>query len=146
MGLRLVKDIYSSPAVELPLDGSTAIAINSLVFRDTTNGVVKSATAALGTTLNLVGIAAKPEVSGALMADIIPLVSNPSQLWEVDCTNNTAANQLLKAQAMTNATTVANTSTHTATTLGVFIPVALSGAATDKKLIGYFVTVGQVTA
>lgn len=128
------------------LDGSTAITTGSLLYRDTTNGVVKEATSSVGITTNVVGVSTETVASGATLVGFKPVISGLHQLWEADCTSNTAANQLWKAHAMTDARTVANTSSHITTTLGVFIAVALVGINTDKKLLGYFVTAHQVTA
>lgn len=134
---------YPTP---LPLATSTTYTINQLVYRDTTNSVVKMVTSSVGTTENLEGIFTDATVttagSGSPTGNVQPIY--PSQLYLCDCTNNTAANQLLKNQLMTDAGTIANSSSNTATTLAIFVPVAIYGAATDKKLIGYFAKVGQV--
>lgn len=63
-----------------------------------------------------------------------------------DCTNNTADNQLNIAHALTDASTVSNTSSNIATSAGVFIALKTVGANSDKKLYGYLVTIPQVAA
>jgi hypothetical protein len=131
---------------QLPLATSTTYTKDQLVYRDTTNSVVKMVTSSVGTTENLEGIFTDPTVttasSGSPTGNVQPIY--PGQLYLCDCTNNTATNQLLKNQLMTDAGTIANSSSTTATTLAIFVPVAIYGANTDKKLIGYFVKVGQV--
>lgn len=129
-------------------DASTAFATGAALYRDTSTGELKTATAAAGTTLNLEAVATQTVTTAASspVLDAHPIISGPQQLWVADCTSNTAANQLNKAHALTDGLTVANTSTHIATTLGVFVAVGIIGAASDKKLLGYFVKLGQVTA
>lgn len=77
--------------------------------------------------------------SSPVNLDVVPLGYGPQHLYIADCTNNTASNQLYARQALTDAGTVANSSTDTSTNTGVFVPIAIVGAATDKKLLGYFV-------
>ena len=75
---------------------------------------------------------------------IQPLGYGPKYLYIIDCTNNTAANQLYSRQPLTNSSTLANASTDTTGNTGVFVPIAIVGATTDKKMLGYFVgTLGQ---
>jgi hypothetical protein len=132
-----------------PANTSTLYTTGSLLYRDTTAGVVKEATASVGITTNIEAVGKKTFTSSATASlatiDATRLLG-ASQLWIVDCTNVTAANQLMKAQAMTDARTVANTSSAITTTLGVFVPLAIVGATTDKKLMGFFVSLGQVAA
>lgn len=117
----------------------------SLYYGDTTAaGLVKLVTSSVGNSLTQLFIARETLVSGSTDFEAIPLF--PGVIVEADCTNNTAQNQLFKRHAMTDATAVANTSSDVATTLGIFYAIAIKGAAADKKLIGYFVTPGQVTA
>lgn len=149
MAIVLASQSPTSPRLSYPANTSTLYTTGSLLYRDTSAGVLKEATSSVGITTNIeaVGIRTFTTSSTAALAmvDGVRLIG-PAQLWIVDCTNATAANQLLKAQAMTDARTVANTSTAITTTLGVFIPLAIVGASTDNKLMGYFVSVGQVTA
>lgn len=100
------------------------------------------------TTITLVALGQETKTTEASSPTlkVLYLQGGPSQLFIADCTNNTATNQLYKTQAMTDAATVNNSSTENTTTAGVFFPIAISGAATDKKLIGYFIRLGQVTA
>lgn len=100
-----------------------------------------------GTTLTVVALGQETKTTEASSPTlkVLYLQGGPAQMFIVDCTNSTAANQLYKAQAMTDAATVNNTSTEITTTSGVFFPIAISGAAADKKMIGYFIRLGQVT-
>lgn len=128
---------------------SQAFLKDSLVDRDTTNAYVKPSTSS-STTVTIfgvfVGAAVTTAASSPANLDVIPLIPSPAQLWLVDCTASTAANQLYKPQVLTDSATINNSSSATLSTAGVFIPIAISGAATDKKLIGYFAALPQVTA
>lgn len=146
MSFRLKKDIFDTPAITVPLDGSTDLADGDLVYRDTTNGYAEAATSSAGSTTNLLGVVVGNPSATATECNVIPVIPNAGQLWEVDCTSNTAANQLLKAHEVTDSATMNNTSTHDATVNGCFIAIALVGAAADKKLLGHFAVAGQVTA
>jgi|GEM_PF-1622470 hypothetical protein len=115
----------------------------SLVAADLTNAKLVAVTGSVGTTQTLMGVLSKAVASTDTLAEWKPL--NSGVYCIVDCTNNTAANQLFKRQAMTDASTVANTSTDITTNLGVFMPLKVVGAAADKKLYGYFITLGQTT-
>lgn len=149
MSVILATQSPTAQVLTYPAATSTSYTTASLLYRDTTNGVLKEATSSVGITTNIEAVGKKTFTSSSTAAlatiDATRLIG-AAQLWIVDCTNATAANQLCKAQAMTDARTVANTSTAITTTLGVFIPLAIVGATTDNKLMGYFVSVGQVTA
>lgn len=128
---------------------SQAFTKDTLVDRDVTNAYVKPSTAA--TTTNMlfavyVGATVTTASSSPANLDVIPVLNGPQQLWIVDCTNNTAADQLYKGQLLTNSGTVANTSTAIIINTGIFIPIAIIGVATDKKLLGYFCVHGQINA
>jgi hypothetical protein len=129
--------------IPMPLDGSTALTANTLVYRDTANGVVKAATAATDS-LVLYGVNLDTVASGATEARVLPLVDG--QTFLVDCTNNTATTQLMKNHLLTDAGTINNTATQNATKAAVFIADSIQGAAADKKLIGRFAKTGIVTA
>lgn len=141
--VKLKNDIFNTQARSLALDGSTAVTSGHLMYRDTTNSCVKEATSTAGKIEDLAGVAVQTVASGATEVNVIPIISSMGQLWEVDCTNATNANQLFKAQPMTDAATCANAGSHTATSLAVFIPVAVVSAS---KLLGYFAMTSQVIA
>ncbi len=129
--------------ISVPLDGSTALAAQSLVYKDTTNGVVKASTSS-DSSLILYGYCPEVVASGATSARILPITS--SMRFECDCTNNTATNQLLKNHLLTDASTINNTASHSAAKEAVFLAEEIVGAAGDKKLVGRFLVTGIVTA
>lgn len=132
------------PHVVVPLDGATATVKGKLMYADTANAVAKNATSSAGTTTNILGICSQTLVSGATSVEL-QLVRDGS-LVVADCTNTTAANQLMKQHVLTDALTVNNTSTHSTAVGAVFFAVAIKGVAADKKLLGYIIRVGSVTA
>jgi len=127
---------------------SQAFTTNQLVDRDTTNSVVKPSTSS-STIETLFAVMTDKTVTTAASnpanLDGILITGDSSQMWIVDCTNSTAANQLYKPQVLTDAGTINNSSSATLSNTGVFIPVQIAGASTDKKLIGYFVVTNQAS-
>lgn len=146
MAIKVVSHSPNIEAIEYTATASTGYTTGSLLYRDTSAGEVKEATSSVGLTTNVEAIGLKTVTTAATSPVLRALPIHSGMYVVADCTSNTAANQLNKAHAMTDARTVANTSSSIATTLGVFIALKLVGAASDKKLFGYFVKVGQVTA
>ena len=148
MAFKVAVQTPSIPMLEYTADASTAFVTGYVGYRDTSTGEIKTATNSAGTTLNIECVIAETKTSASTYPYLkcIPIISGPSQLWIADCTSNTATNQLNKAHALTDGATVANTSTTVATTAGVFVALKIIGAAADKKLLGYFIKIGQVTA
>lgn len=146
MAIQLAFQTPNIPTLEYVADASTTFTLGNLVYRDTSTGELKEATNSAGTVLNIEGITNKTETtgSGVQRIKITPIV--PGALVIVDTTNDTAADQLNKAHGMTNAGEVNNTNTQLSTTLGVFMAVNTVGAASNRKLLGYFIKIGQVTA
>lgn len=142
MSVKLVRDSFNSPAMAITLDGSTDLAKASLVDRNTTNGDFDASTSST-VIEKLFGVTMENPSATATSTVVVPIVASPLQTWEVDCTNNTASNQLYKAHALTDAVTVNNTSSTVAGPTGVFIATEIVGAASDKKLRGYFVATHQ---
>jgi len=134
------------PKFTYTADASTSFTQGSLGYRDTSTGEIKEATSTVGDATNVECVIAQTVTSAATNPTIDGYVIIPGQMWIVDCTNNTAADQLNKAHLLTDARTVNNTSTHSTDINAVFIALAIAGATTDKKLIGYIAKLGQVTA
>ena len=148
MAFRLVTQSPNIPALEYTADASVSYTAGNVAYRDTSTGEIKEETGGAATTLTIEAIVASTETTAASnpVLRCVPILNGCIQLWEADCTANTAANQLNLAHDLTDAGTVDNTSTTDATTAGVFVALKIIGAASDKKLLGYFVKVGQVTA
>lgn len=137
------------PALEYTADASIAFTKGYVGYRDTSTGEIKAdAGGGEATTITLECVIDETGTTEATYPYLkcIPIISGPGQLWEADCTSNTATNQLNKVHILTNAYTVANTSTTNATTAGIFVALKIIGAASDKKLLGYFIKIGQVVS
>jgi hypothetical protein len=144
MAFKIVDSVTTKlPHVSVPLS-STAVTKGSLLYADTTNKVAKVATSSAGSTTNILGVANQTVTSSATAVECTFL--RDGTLVEADCTNNTATNQLLIQHVLTDGATVNNTSTHSTDVKAVFFAVAVKGAAADKKLLGYIIRVGSVTA
>lgn len=144
MAARLVGDPSAAQRVSLPTSGSTAFTRGALVYITYASDRVDPATSSAGSTVNLVGVAAQTIASTATFLEVILI--NQGQIWEMDCTAATASNQLLNRQVLTDSLTVNNTSSDTATTLGIALQLANVGATADNKALFKFLVVGQVTA
>lgn len=146
MAIKAVSDSPSIPKVEYTADASVSYTIGTLLYADYSTGELKEATGSAGTTLNIQAVSTKTETSASSTPRIEAIPLRSGALFVCDCTNNTAADQLNKRHLMTDGRTVKNTNTDVATTLSVFYAISTVGAASDKKLMGYFIQVGQVTA
>ena len=145
MAFKLVESAHSKAStLSLPLDGSTAVTKGSVYYNDVTNGVLKAVTSSVGTTLAQFYLATESKTSGATAVTVKPLWHG--DLVVADATNTTAATNILKRHVMTDAATVNNSASDTATTLAIFLCVGTVGAAASKQLLGYFLGIGQVTA
>lgn len=146
--IKVVDTLYSKlPAQFSNVPASTTITLGQLLCNDFTNKGLIPATSSVGTTLTIEGVSTQNVTVGGGATGIVKYVPlSVAVFCVVDTTSNTAANQLNINHAMTDALTVANTSTNIATTLGVFHALGTVGAASNKKLYGYFNKVGQVTA
>lgn len=146
MAFKVVNKNPAVEALEYVADASTLFTTGGLVYRDTSTGELKEATATTGDATNIEGITTKTETTGA-SAPLIRILPIHSGLYVVaDCTADTADNQLNKAHLLTDARTVNNTGTHSTDINAVFIAIRAVGAAGNKKLYGYIAKLGQVTA
>lgn len=128
-------------------DASTSFTQGFLAYRDTTTGELKEATTTVGDATNIECVIAETVTTAASNPEVDGyVIFGPGQFFVADCTNNTAADQLNKAHLLTDGGTVNNTSTHSTDINAVFIALRVIGAASDKKLLGYFAKLGQVTA
>lgn len=119
---------------------STAYAIGEILKRATTAYIVSANVGAIGETniSNIEAIATKTETlgTGTVFVEAIPLQAVTYVV--ADCTNDTADNQLNQWHALTNSTTVSN-STGDTTTAAIFRAISIVGTAGTRKLFGYLV-------
>ncbi len=141
MAFKAVNLIPGVGDIEYLVKSSQQFTNGSLLVRDLSNGYVTVATAATGTdtrTIEAISVTATgTSVAGTAYLRAIPLSAITYVI--ADCTNNTADNQLNKSHILTDAATVANTSTNIATTAAVFTALKKIGADSDKKLFGYLI-------
>lgn len=122
-------------AYPFPHGASSSINAGELCTYDRSNKVVIPGTASLkAEDVACVTVEDADSAAGEVMA--IP-VRGSSQLWEWDTTNNTADNQLCIRHVLTDAATVANTSSDQAVDEIVVTPIRNVGAASDKKQEGF---------
>ena len=133
MAFKLVGGFPDNFAIEMPVTAGVAIATGDLVA---INGNVVERATSSSTVHTIFGVAAETISTSAALLKVIPVCQG--QLWEADCTNNTAANQLLESCALTDHANLSNTSSDVAGATGVFLPLALVGAVGNKKVIGEF--------
>lgn len=147
MAYRLVSGLEAdgsdSTEVILPIS-SLAITSGKLYCSDRTNSVVVLVTASVGSNITSLWVAAQTVASTATECAFIPVL--PHQIWEADCANNTATNQLLKMHVAGNDNLINNTSTSSTAIGGVFEAIKMVGAAGDKKLHGRFSQALQVVS
>ena len=145
MSIKLSQSSPNIPVVEYTADASISYVAGTLGYRDESTGEIKTVDASNGDVLTLECLINETITSAASnpRLECVPIISG--MLYEVDCSNNTAADQLNKKHLMTDGGTVANTSTTQTTILAIFVAVSIIGEASDKKLLGYFIKLGQVT-
>lgn len=147
--IKVVDTLFSKLPMQTGVSkASQAYTAGQLLMEDKTAGEVIPATSSVST-LNCLGIGVKGYTEGG--ADVvngikyIPIVTQ-AVFVVADCTNNTASNQLQKDHLMTDSNNVNNTSTTSTSLNGVFHAIGLVGAASNKKLYGYFIRIGQVVS
>lgn len=147
MAIKLVDSLFPKLPKQVGVSKATqAYVADQLLAEDTTAGNVIPATSS-STVLTVLGIGTKSytEGSSAATVNFIPVITG-AVFVVADCTANTAAAQLHKNHALTDGQTINNTSTTVAGPTGVFHALALVGAAANKKLYGYIIRSGQLTA
>ena len=115
----------------MPITAGTTIAVNTLLA--ISGNVVKAATST-NNILNIVAVSAESADSSA--TTILATLINDNQIWEADCANNTNSNQLLVGQNMGNNGLINNLSTESGNNGEIFLPFAIKGSTSDKKLLG----------
>lgn len=128
------------PSQPMYCDTSSTIIQGDLCVFDVSAGagvfkVIPGTSSLLG--CNVAGVAMNTPASGDTVVNIQPI--GLGQLWEYDCTSNTAVAQLGKLQDLTNAQTVANSTTNSTAATAFVRNIEVVGAAADKKLRGYII-------
>lgn len=141
MSVVRIKGLYPVDvgAISLPIS-STAFTKDTLLMADRSNNILIAATSSAATT-NSLWLARETVTTAATEIKVEPVLFD--QIYVCDCTNATASTQILERMVLTDAATINNTSTDSAVNEGIFEALAISGAASDKKLIGRFLILGQ---
>ena len=128
--------------IEYVVTAGTAVAEGECLAE---NGNVVQRASATSTIHTVACIAAQTISTTDALILGTPLLNGPIQLWETDCSNNTAATQLYENMILTDKLYLDNTDTDVTGPTGIFHCLAVIGAAADKKLLGFF-TVLPVTS
>lgn len=125
--------------ISLPIS-SLAVTKDTLLMADRSNNVLVKATSAAATT-NSLWLARETVTTAATSIKVEPVTC--FDLYEVDTANNTASTQILERMVLTDEAIINNTDTDSAVNEGIFEALQVKGAASDKKLIGRFLVLGQ---
>lgn len=147
MAIKIVDSLYSKAVKDKGISSANqAYTVGQLLMEDKTNGVVIPATSSV-TTLNCLGVGTKSFTEGASNGTIsYEPIATVAVRVVADTNADTAANQIHKDHLMTNSNTVNNTATTSTSINAVFHALGQVGAASNRKLYGYFIRSGQVTA
>lgn len=133
MGFRLkYQPGGSATVVTVNVPTSTTILKDQLLALDVANDGVIPATSS-STTLTVFGVAQAAVTTTASVGSVRCIMVQQGQIWEADCTNNTAANQQLNRHALTSGVAVNNTSSDVTDNTGVVTMIRKIGAVSDKK-------------
>jgi hypothetical protein len=133
MAISLIAGFPETQAIEGTVTAGTAIAEGDLLEY---NGNVLQRATSSSTIHTLAGVSLETISTTDTEIKFAPLL--PGQLFEVDVANNTASTQRYESMILTDHDTINNTDTTVTGPTGVFKCLALTGAASDKKLIGTF--------
>src|SRR5258708_459179 len=108
--------------IQVSVAASNTVTAGGILQLDLTNKGVKPATSS-STVSQIFCVANGAVVSNAAATLINAVKINDDQLWIADCTNAVNVNQLYVRQVLTDANTVNNSSSDTAGSTGVFLPI-----------------------
>jgi hypothetical protein len=135
MAIKLVKGF--SESYKMYCGTSSSIVKDTIVCRNVAGGAgaaaIIPATAAL-LSVNLAGVAVNTPAATDEYVDVIPPMG---QLWEIDTTSNTLSTHLNKPNDLTDAATLANSTTISTAATQFFVSTEMVGATANKKMRGY---------
>lgn len=136
MGFRCIKG--EVPAVEMYCGTSSSLVKDDLACFDVSTGAAVSpvipATSSL-LSVNVAGVVQNTPATADTTCMVMPIV--PGQIWEYDCTSNCSTAMLGKKNDLTNASTVANSTTISTAATAFVLNLKYVGATTDKKMQGF---------
>lgn len=133
MGFKLVSGFPESYSVEATVAAGVAIAEGDVLAFNGNELVRATATSTIH---SIFGVAAETISTTATTIKVIPFVDG--QIWQADMKNNTAADQLYEGMILEDHDSIDNTGTTVTGPTAVFTPIAIVGAASDKKMLGFF--------
>lgn len=122
----------SAAIATLAVPASTTILKDQILALDVANDGVIPATSS-STTLTAFAVAQAATTTVGSAGSVRAILIQPGQIWEIDCTNNTAANQQLNRHALSSGVAVNNTSSDVTDNTGIATMLRKTGAAADKK-------------
>jgi len=136
MGFRLVSG--HDVAIPMHCAASSSLAKDDLACFDVSTGAAVSkiipATSSL-LSVNVAGVVQNTPATADTTCMVIPIV--PGQIWEYDCTSSSSTSMLGKKNDLTNASTVANSTTISTAATAFVLNLNYVGATTDKKMQGF---------
>ena len=144
MAFKLVSG--DSTAIPMYCGTSSSVTVGALVVYDVSTGAsvspVIDATASL-LAENTAGVVMNTPDAADTTCDVVPV---RGQLWEYDCTSNTADGQLGKVNDLTDSTTVANSTTISTANTGFVRNLYAVGGASAKKMRGFILGFADAVA
>lgn len=131
--MRLVSGWPESYTFEGTVTAGVAIAEGSVLA---INGNVLERATATSNIHTIVGVAAETITTAATLIKYIPFVQG--QIWDVDCTNDTATTMRYESMILTDSVTIDNTNTDVTGPTGIFFCLAVVGTAATRRLLGEF--------
>lgn len=144
VGFRLVRE-NTDPVYKKLRIASQAYTLGDLAMVDVTADAIDVVPATSSTTTALVYAVAMETVAATATEALFCLVT-PEQEWSVDSTNNSSTNDNYQHMVLTDKSTVNNTHSNSTAATAVFLQTGVSGAASDKRIVGNILKVANVTA
>ncbi len=141
MAFKLVSGWPEEDVHEGIVTAGTAIAKGDVLDK---NGNVLQRATSSSTIHTIVGVADETISTSATKIKYIPIIPF-SQMWEADAANSTASTQLYENCILTDHDTLNNSGSDVTGPTGIFNILYTKGAATDKKVLGYFHRLGPTS-
>ena len=119
---------------------SVSFRAGEILIRNFTTGLIATATStAYVSVIEAISTKTETTSSGTVYIEAVPIGGITYVV--ADTNADTADQQLNKSHALTSSILVNNTSTHTATSAGVFTAISIVGTGGTRKLFGYLTKV-----
>lgn len=135
-GFKLVKNMNDVQFERVRI-ASQAYTIGDAVMLDRTSDSVDVVPATSSTTTKEIYAIAMETVASTATSLLVAIIE-PSQVWECESANNTSANHIGQRAVLTDANTVNNTGTDSATDEAVCLITGFVGAVADKRILVKF--------